>query len=840
MIKKANEKIYTVELNEVIRYMESVLINEFPIDTLTPEYLVLSILDIKNCHANLILDNCLMSNNIEELRKIYISVIEKYSNPQLKKDKIEYNEELDDIFNAAKYEAEKTKSSLIGSEHILLAILNKDNDFSEEEVFRKFRLEYKFIFDKCYGSYENANSQENKRKTPKLKTKKTSIAKKVKIPLKSEINTKTSSYSSSNEFIEKYTTSINDLVKEGKVENLIGRNRETQEIIKIFSRRNKNNVILVGKGGTGKTSIVYNLAKLIEEDKVPSILENKKIVMLNSIALISGTNFRGMFEERINGLFGELKSSNKYILFIDDIHTVLKSGTKEKDGDISNVIGELLSENSVRVIGTTTFKDYRNTIEGNSQLSRKFQKIVIEPMTKEESFKVVNENKIYYENFHNVSYSEEAIKKTIELAERYITDRSLPDSAFDIIDLAGARTSIIEREPIEIQHIKKRLKEIEIEKDESLNQGEFEKIDSLTIEENVLVSDLANYKRNKKKTKQNKIEITENDIADTVSEMTNIPVNKLTSNEKERIAHIDETLKKVVIGQDEAIDEICRVIKRNRVGLSDGKACAGCYLFLGRSATGKTLLAKTIAKEIYGDENALIRLDMSEYSEKNSVSKLHGTAQGYIGYDDGGVLTNAIKQKPYSVVLLDEIEKADESIYNLFLQVFDEGRLTESNGNVIDCHNCMFIMTSNIGTRKASELGDGVGFTSSNNTNSNKKSIINKELKRRFSPEFLNRINKIVYFNDLTEDNLKDIIKLEINKLNNKLNNINYNIIYSNDVVDYIHVKAIQEKDYGARPIIRLIQNNLEDKITDLMLTNEYEPNYTFSASCKNDNIIIQ
>ena len=835
--KTTNETNYTFELNEIITYMSDVLINEFPTDVLTLEYLILAILDNRNCHANLILDNCLMSNNIEELRKVYVSVIENHTKPQLKAKKVAFDDELTDVLNAAKYEAEKMKNKLIGTEHVLLAILNKDNSFEAEKVFRKFRLEYNFIFDKCNIGVETAVKEQEK-KPSKLKTKKTTKIINSDIPLKSQINTKASSVSTDTDFIDQYTISLNKLAKNGKIDDLIGRTKETEEIIKVFSRRNKNNAVLVGNSGVGKTAIVKNLAKLIEKGMVPQVLEGKEILMLDPIALVSGTHFRGMFEERIKGLFDELQSDEKYILFIDDMHTVMKGGSKEKDGDISGVIGNILTEGTIRVIGTTTFKEYRNTVESNSQISRKMQKIVIEPMSIDESIKVLNENKKYYENFHHVSYPYETIKKAVELADRYVTDRSLPDSAFDILDLSGAKTALVDREPIEIQTTKRRMRQIEEEKESALNSGDFERIDSLTIEENVLASDLADYKRDIKKLKIETIEITENDIADVVSEMTNIPVSKLTTNEKKKIAHIEDVLKKVVVGQDEAIDDISKVIKRNRVGLNDGHKCLGTYLLLGRSGTGKTLLAKTIAKEIYGDEKALIRLDMSEYSEKNSVSKLNGTSAGYIGYDDGGVLTNAIKQKPYSVVLLDEIEKADESIYNLFLQVFDEGRLTENNGNVIDCHNCIFIMTSNIGTRKASELGNGVGFTT--NESSNKKSIIEKELKRKFTPEFLNRINKIVYFNDLTEDNLKNIVKLEINKLNNKLNNINYNIIYTDDVVDHIHVEAVKEKEFGARPIIRLIQTNLEDKITELMLENEYEPNYTFKASCENGDIVIR
>lgn len=825
------------ELNDILDYMTSILVNEFPTDVFTISHVVTSIFDTDNCHANMMIKSMISEENFDELKGIYIDLLKKNSKQtpvDIDTNKLEFDFELSKVLDEAANERKKTKGNSIGTEHILLSIINPDNNIKAKEVFNAAGIFYKDILKKCI---------DDSPKKPQFKSIKPRViingnannTNDVVFPSKSEVNV--SGVSSKHEFIEKYTININKEVENGKFDSIVGRDAEIREIIKILSRRKKNNAILVGNNGVGKSSIVYALASKINTNEVPQVLMNKEILMIDIISIVSGTHFRGMFEERVNGLFNELKASTKYILFIDDMQNVLKSNGKDKDTDISSMIGSILNDGSVKVIGTISQKEYRGTIESNTVVSSKFQKIVVEEPNKENAIAMINEIKPKYEEFHNVSYSEDAIIKSVELAKRYVTDRCLPDSAIDIIDLAGAASSVNQEDSDGIMKLKKRLAEIDEEKNAAVNSGEFELIDALNIEENTINKKLSDYKREKTKESQNPTIIEVDKISDIVSEITNIPVSKLTLSEKKKYASIDKVLKQSVIGQDEAIDSLCKVIKRNKAGLGRKNGTIGNFLLCGKSGTGKTLAAKKLAKEIFGDEKALIRLDMSEYSDKSSVTKLNGSSPGYVGYENGGQLTEAVKNKPYSVILLDEIEKADKSVYNMFLQLFDEGRLTDNAGQTVNFKNTIVIMTSNIGARQASELGNGVGFSS--DKSANQKAIIEKTLKRNFAPEFLNRIDKIIQFNELTDDNLKDIIKLEINKLNEKLKELSFTFEYNDDVLNYLHKKAIDQKEYGARPIIRLIQENIEDLLTDMILDNDYDNGHEFNASIVDNKIYI-
>ena len=824
------------EYKDILAYMLDILGNEFPTAEFTPEYIMLAILDNPRCHANLVMDNILMTDTLDYLRSYYAQVIrEEPKKPILNKD-VKFDKELSDIINRAEDEAEFLNSTKLGSEHILLSIINPANHFKVGEKLISFGLAYDSICSNCRDFVE-----ETEQKSPKVKKVDNSYISNnhqdAKIPLKSEINSKVFVQNGNTPFINKYTINLHEEIANGKYDKLIGREDVLDNVIKVLSRRRKNNVILVGKPGTGKTSIGYRLAEMIDCGSVPDNLEGKQVVMLDVMALLSGTHLRGMFEERVDGLFKELKNNSNYILFIDDMQNIVRNTGKDKDGDLSDVISKILTEGDVRVVGTISFKDYRNGIENNSVLSTKLQKIIVEPSTKEETFKILKSNKSYYENFHHVKFDDECLLKAVKLAKRYITNNNLPDSAIDVIDLTGASISLNNKQSTSMKTLKEELNSFDGEKKKAMNSGNFEKLDEIAKKESKLLKKISDMKKKIDNDESTWIHATEDDIADTVSAITTIPVSKLSISNKTTILHIDEILKKDVIGQDEAINEIAKAIKRSRAGFSDNNKCTS-LMMIGTTGVGKTLIAKKLAENVFGDEKALIRFDMSEYQDKTSVNKLLGSSAGYVGYENGGLLTEAVKNKPYCVLLFDEIEKADESIYNVFLQLFDEGRLTDNNGTTVNFKNVIVIMTSNIGAKQASEMGNGVGFQS--NVEENKKSIIEKSLKNKFNPEFLNRIDNIIHFNALTDDNIKVITRLELNKLRNRVKENGVNLTFGSDVIDYVFKKAIQEKEYGARPIMRIIQDNISDRVVDLVLESENKQNSFYISINKDDEVIVE
>lgn len=799
------------ELSDVLGYMIRVIGVEFALHSYTTQAFLLSVIESYDSNAYNILNKYLTNECIGRISQRLANELSLMNNGYNVSSQ-GYDDEFKAIMVQAEREAEILESTFIGSEHVLLAILNKDIQFPSGGFLQKF-IGYDMVKAWCLGKTAMLpQAMMQKRELPYFNN-----TKKRQMELKSQINSLTYVVNREYTYIPKYTTNINEMVRDGKCENLVNRPKLTEKIIQVLARRKKNNVVLVGNGGVGSTSLVHLLAKLINEDKVPTVLKGKHIYMLDIVKLVSGTTLKGMFEERVNGLFEELTSSEDNILFIDNMQMVVRNTGRDKDGDLTDVLGPILSDGKVRVIGTMSFKDYRNGIENAPALSHKLQKVVVEATNDEETLEILKSNRQLYEQYHHVLFSDDCLTRAIKLAKRYITNNNLPDSAIDVMDITGARMS--KNEDKILLKLKKDLKKIEKKIRKAMDTGNFEKVEKLSKDQSGLKKDIADRERNLEQENTMWTMVTEEDIDDTVSTITDIPISKLKASDKQSILNIANILKKDVIGQDEAIEEIAKAIKRNRAGFSDKNKVYATFMLVSPTGCGKTLLAKKLAENIFGSEKALVRFDMSEYQDKTAVNKLIGSSAGYVGYDNGGLLTEAIKNKPHCVLLFDEIEKADESIYNLFLQLFDEGRLTDNNGTLVNFKNVIVIMTSNVGAKQAAERGNNVGFV--NNSADLQRSIVERSLKDKFNPEFLNRIDKVLFLNPLSDENLRTICKIELDKVVNRVKEEGVNITYNEDVIDYIYKKAIEQKEYGARPIMRIIQDCVSDKIVDFVLASD-------------------
>ena len=868
-IKKEN---YSKDLNQVIEFMETTLSKELPVVLINIDYFTLAIFNHKENLAYKRLYYNLTSSTLNDIHDGYYALINNNALNAIKPTKkIIYDTNLLLAFELAEKEREITGYPKITTEHVVLAILN--HDFKVEtrlrKLFDKAGITYNILLEKVTKDIdmmpqyndtsieqgidigdENGDTNIIGVDTP---TKKVVINVGTDIdPLKANDmikemmgisnpiieSSKKKKKSGQYPCIAQYCTDITELAKQGKIERLVGRNNEIDTIIRTLGRRKKNNVIILGPEGSGKTTIAEGLAYKIIDGDVPSFLQHKKLVSLDMTALIAGTTLRGMFEERVKTLLEEIKESGKHILLIDNIGEILSDKGKN-DYDIAAMISHALDNGEIQVVGTSDFKSYRNTFDKNPSLGRKFSKIIIDAPTNKEALTILDGNKSYYENFHNVKFDNDAIETCVLLAEKYITDRNLPDSAIDIMDEAGSYYSALynPNNNDEVKDYQNKLTYLRNSIAEYKRKDDYAKADELAKEEKTLSNQLINkIKELDKLRKENPNPITKEDIYNIVSSKTGIPINKLSVNDKKKIATMADRLKTEVIGQDDAIDTICQSIKRNRIGLQNSK-CVFSGMLIGTSGTGKTLIAKKLAKELFGSEKALVRFDMSEYNDKTSVNKLIGSNPGYVGYDEGGQLTEIIKNKKYCVILLDEIEKADPEIYNIFLQVLDEGFLSDNTGQKIDFKNTIILFTSNVGTKIASDFAKGLAFDS--DPSLNKKRLLGKELKKKFPPEFLNRLDNVIYFNNLSNDDLTKIIKLELNKMKDKLNKLDFKIEYDLPVIDYILNIIKDEKDYGARPIIRAIQDEIENKITDMIIENEYSSGQTFYIEINNDNLCI-
>jgi len=643
--------------------------------------------------------------------------------------------------------------------------------------------------------------------------------------------------------LDNFSKDLNKLAQEGKLDPVIGRKKEILRIAQILSRRKKNNPIIIGEPGAGKTAIVEGLAMMINDGECPKNLMDKRIVSLDMNSIVAGTKYRGQFEERMKVIIEELQSTPNIILFIDEIHTIVGAGNSSGSLDASNIFKPALSRGEIQCIGATTLDEYRTNFEKDGALERRFQKVIIDPSTKEETLEILKLSKSKYEDHHKVTYDDNTLKIFVELADRYITDREFPDKAFDILDEVGARMQIDIKLPQEIEILKEESNKIKQEKINVIKKQDYEQAAELRDRERGVLSKLEDEKK-KFETYliSSKRNIPEDLIYEVVSNMTKIPISNINLDEKNSLINLDKNLNSIVIGQEEAVLKITKAIRRNRIGIKDPNKPIGSFIFLGSTGVGKTFLAKQLAKEIFGSPDNLIRIDMSEYQEKHTISRLIGSPPGYVGHEDGGQLTEQVKNKPYSVVLFDEIEKAHKDIFSTLLQLLDDGHITDALGKKINFKNCLIIMTSNIGVKKLHDFGTGVGFKSNNLSHviqeEQKRDILKKELSKFFAPEFLNRIDDVIVFNSLEKKHIDVITKLEIDRLLKRVEGKKYNFTYDESLVDYISKVGFDET-FGARPIKRAIQDKIEDLISEKILMSEIKEGENYNLTIVDENVVI-
>jgi ATP-dependent Clp protease ATP-binding subunit ClpC len=627
--------------------------------------------------------------------------------------------------------------------------------------------------------------------------------------------------------LDTFSRDLTKNAQDGKIDPIVGRDKEIERVSQILARRKKNNPVLIGEPGVGKSSIAEGIALRITQRKVSRVLFNKRIVMLDLASMVAGTKYRGQFEERIKALMAELEKNPDVILFIDEIHTIIGAGGASGSLDASNMFKPALARGEIQIIGATTLDEYRKHIEKDGALERRFQKVLVEPASEDETYQILMNIKDKYESHHNVQYTDEAIKACVTLTSRYMNDRFLPDKAIDALDESGSRVHISNIVvPREITDIESKLGEIKDKKNEVVRNQKYEEAAKLRDIEKQLQLNLEEVRKKWEEDQKNNRQIVSGEsVAEVVSMMTGIPLQKVTEKENDKLSKMGDTLKGKIIGQDEAVSKVVKSIQRSRIGLKDPKKPIGTFLFLGPTGVGKTQLAKVLAKQMFDSEDSLIRIDMSEYMEKYTVSRLIGAPPGYIGHDEGGQLTEKIRRKPYSVLLLDEIEKAHPDVFNILLQVLDDGQLTDSNGRKVDFKNTIIIMTSNTGSRQLKEFGTGIGFQTKvkeSMVDEEAKSVIEKQLKKTFAPEFLNRIDDIVTFNSLSKEDMNKIIDIELSGLTNRVTTLEYELELTPELKEFILDKGF-DPQYGARPLKRSLQKYVEDVLTEEIISSSPE-----------------
>ncbi|WP_037321197.1 ATP-dependent Clp protease ATP-binding subunit [Salegentibacter sp. Hel_I_6] len=724
-------------------------------------------------------------------------------------------------------EAKLFQSSNINTAHLLLCILRNEND-PTTKLLNKLKIDYDGVKDQF--KYMIASDENDFQDSPTAESfsdddSSTDDATKDNPFSGSGSGPGKTSKKSKTPVLDNFGRDLTAMAENDKLDPVVGREKEIERVSQILSRRKKNNPLLIGEPGVGKSAIAEGLALRIIQRKVSRILFDKRVVTLDLASLVAGTKYRGQFEERMKAVMNELEKNDDIILFIDEIHTIVGAGGATGSLDASNMFKPALARGEIQCIGATTLDEYRQYIEKDGALERRFQKVIVEPTTVEETIEILNNIKDKYEDHHNVSYTDDAIEACVTLTNRYLTDRFLPDKAIDALDEAGARVHITNIDvPKQILDLERRLEEVREKKNSVVKKQKYEEAAKLRDDEKNLEKELQIAQEKwEEESKKHKETVDEDSVADVVSMMTGVPVNRIAQTESNKLVELPKKIKGKVIGQDDAVGKVVKAIQRNRAGLKDPNKPIGSFIFLGQTGVGKTQLAKVLARELFDNDDSLIRIDMSEYMEKFAISRLIGAPPGYVGYEEGGQLTEKVRRKPYAVILLDEVEKAHPDVFNMLLQVLDDGYLTDSLGRKIDFRNTIIIMTSNIGARKLKDFGQGVGFGTSSQrsqADENAKGVIENALKKAFAPEFLNRIDDVVIFNSLEREDIHKIIDIELVKLFSRIGSLGYNLTLSDKAKDFIAEKGF-DKQYGARPLNRAIQKYIEDALAEEIITSK-------------------
>lgn len=828
---------FTQRVSDIIMYSKEEA-NRLRNSYIGPEHLLLGLIREGEGKAIEILFN--LQINLQDIKNQLEAIVKNNAeNDTTYDENISFNDKASKVLKLCILEAKLLRNIAADSEHILLAIMKvKDNAAfhvleSNGVTYEKIKLTLQPDTHAGLGFSEDEDEDEDIRQSPSGN--KSNAAQQQARPAQKKPANDTP-------VLDNFGTDMTKAAEEGKLDPVVGRVKEIERLAQILSRRKKNNPILIGEPGVGKSAIVEGLALRIVEKKVSRILFDKRVIALDMTAVVAGTKYRGQFEERIRSILNELKKNPNIILFIDEIHTIVGAGSAAGSMDAANMLKPALARGEIQCIGATTLDEYRQNIEKDGALERRFQKVIVEPTTAEETLQILKNIKDKYEDHHNVNYTDAALEACVKLTDRYITDRNFPDKAIDALDEAGSRVHLTNiTAPKEIEEQEKLIDEMKSLKNEAVRLQNFELAASYRDKEKEYTNQLDTLKEEwEKSLKENRETVDDEQIAEVVSMMSGVPVQRMAQAEGMKLLGMKDDLLSKVIGQDKAIATLVKAIQRSRVGLKDPNKPIGTFMFLGPTGVGKTHLAKELAKLMFGSADALIRIDMSEYMEKFTVSRLVGAPPGYVGYEEGGQLTEKVRRKPYSIVLLDEIEKAHLDVFNILLQVMDEGRLTDSYGRTVDFKNTIVIMTSNIGTRQLKEFGKGIGFAAQVRTDDKEysRSVITKALNKSFAPEFINRLDEIITFDQLDLDALTRIIDIELKGLYSRVKNIGYKLVIDEDAKKFVATKGY-DVQFGARPLKRAIQNNLEDGISELILGSEMAAGDTIKVSYDKEKDLI-